>query len=871
MLFLVPCNKTDEDESGKAASPTRGRVLVVLPPDTDLSSNVVVPDTAITNTLITNNTLDGTHDFSSPSQLTLNKLSSAESMQLTRDHLGIIQPTVLDNIYQHYRLQYQQSPKPTLSNVQGFQDEFHPRRSVQYPSPEDTISRARRHSHSGLVEMDHGIVQALNRSRSRSRSTYSQAVPYQHQASRTSRALRAALKKNRKDQSPLLTSASFGTDYSQFRPDLRSSGDPFGERRVHQQHYNAVQPTLGLNQSPEIVHWPSNPGLSSESELSSESLNTKLDVFTGGGQSTHPRHSTMASCLSDDSEIDIDGDTELGRGTRVDTSTSGSVRNTYLRKKKLVDSQEDIDVVGVSDEEMEASRAPMVLQQTSHVQKEAVERMEMVPTAATKSSNSSNDKLPQSTDDMGTYDADMGLILGMASDMELVMPKFDDEYLNDLKKDLSLPVQREKRTPSTSAVSPASSHSSSTTITCISSLPFPPSRSMTPGLFTAGHAQTQESPPTSPATIEARKRSGTLAVEGPLPLEHMSAAMRPGAENSPTGQDLSTIHKDIDNLKRHRDSLRDSTEMGSVCPMKGAMTPSHLPSANIPSRPASTCDKKSNPQTHLYFKPSHHFVPERTGPGPAEFPHQNAMIIQSNQWTIDNAQFQRPGFGDRMLSIQQPPMHATRGNEGNHIFSVRESSPTPSLPPAPSLDKDTIMTTNNISLATANMSVLTPREVQEDYYAKRNIQRMYQMRNRRRGSTSSACATVAAPIIPATNLSIPPPLRRASSVFPMSSHPSDSSIPLPLRGKSISPNMPSQLMEGFGSGNNGTAAAGNSRLGVSTMVGASNQPLPASYYIPPSAFRTEAAVAAERAAECQRREDEELKDSFLVFPSPMLS
>ncbi|KAF9305100.1 hypothetical protein BGZ74_011447 [Mortierella antarctica] len=493
--------------------------------------------------------------------------------------------------------------------------------------------------------MDHPILQALARSRSKSRSTFSQATPYQHQ--RTPRALRAALKKGRKDQSPLLTSASFGTDYGQPCFDEENE-DPFGEWRVQQQHHNAIQQALG-NHSPEM-HFGSFGQASSESERSSDSLNIKA---TGAAPSTRP-WSSMGGGIEIDEE-----DKDRGH------SHSKLMSNAPNTRRQLHDSQEDIDIMGVSDEEMEPLKA-----QTSVANQGSLIKPGLGPWRTP--SLSPPEGKNQVPDEPNTYDADMDLILGMASDMDLVMPQFDDKYLDDLKNDPNLAIQN---------------HS-----------------------------------------------------------------------------------------------------------------------------------------------------------------HQNAMIIQSNQWTVDNAQ-SRPGPVGR--PPEQPPNHAIRGNDGNHIFAVRESSP-PSLPPV--LDKSAIMTTNNISLATANMNVLTPREVQEDYYVKRNIQRMYQ-RNRRRSSTSAASSASAAAAAAAT-VAIPP-FRPIGAHVPHLSL--SSTIPLPLRRASISPDGPHPL-DKFGAS-----------ATLSTMVPVMGvNPLPASYYIPPSAFRTEAAVAAEKEAERKRREEEELKDSFLVFPSPTL-
>ncbi|KAG0028680.1 hypothetical protein BGZ82_008308 [Podila clonocystis] len=574
---------------------------------------------------------------------------------------------------------------------------------------------------------------------------------------------------------------------------------------------------MGLNHSPE--HFGSSFGqLSSESERSSDSLNTKALA----GLSTR-----QLGSMGDDIEIDEE-DKDLER------PHSKIMSNTPHARRPLHDSQEDIDIVGVSDEEMEPLKAQTSLADQGPLIKSGLDSRRTPYLSPPEGKN-------RILDEPNTYNADMDLILGMASDMDLVMPQFDDEYLDDLKNGSNLAVQS-RRVPSVSALSPATSHSSLTTITCISSLHSPPSRSMTPGISVES-APRQESPPTSPATIEARKRSDLFSVKGQMPM--MGNMSSPNStENAQPEKDLSTIHRDIDNLKRHRDSLQNSTDMNASS-SKGLPTPSSSSSSSSSSNTHSrvpSSDKRSNPQAPLYFKPTHHTQPS------GDHSHQNVMIIQSNQWTFDNAQ-SRPGLVGG--PPQQPPTHAIRGNDGNHIFSVRESSP-PSPPPV--LDKSTIMTTNNISLATANMNILTPQEVQEDYYVKRNIQRMYQ-RNRRRSSTSAASAASAAAVAAAATVAIPP-FRPFGANVPHGP-PLNSTIPLPLRRESISPDGPHPL-DNF-------AAPGM----MLPLMGVNS--LPASYYIPPSAFRTEAAVAAEKEAERKRCEEEELKDSFLVFPSPTLS
>jgi hypothetical protein len=235
------------------------------------------------------------------------------------------------------------------------------------------------------------------------------------------------------------------------------------------------------------------------------------------------------------------------------------------------------------------------------------------------------------------------------------------------------------------------------------------------------------------------------------------------------------------------------------------------------------------------------------------------MIIQSNQWTMDN---NKTTTGTRGFP---PQSVGIRGIEGNHIYMVRECSPTP--PPPPLLDKSAIMTTHNISLATANMNVLTPQEVQEDYYTRRNI-RLSQQRQRRRSSAAVAAAAAAAAAAVTSAATATTGGARTSyrfeGVSPLASGSSSSSSS--SRSASVHG---SEFAHPLDSSN---TLNGNNKSNAPVAIGATM--LPTSYYIPPSAFRTEAAVAAEREREMERKrkedEEEALKDSFLVFPSPTL-
>ncbi|KAF9574414.1 hypothetical protein EC968_006574, partial [Mortierella alpina] len=202
MLLLVPSNKIDEG-TGKVTG-SFSRVLVVLPPDTDLSSNVIVPDTAITTTLGTNNSSSFPCDIP----------TLQDSSRLSRDPLGIMRPPRPDL----HKMQPSSSDHLSQSavgsrsaNLSGYMDQ---RPGHPYGVTGDTFSRVRRHSHTGLVDTGHHGANMTSCSRMRSRQSISCSLQYQHQQVRTPRALRAAFRKARKDQSPVLTSGSFSTDYA---------------------------------------------------------------------------------------------------------------------------------------------------------------------------------------------------------------------------------------------------------------------------------------------------------------------------------------------------------------------------------------------------------------------------------------------------------------------------------------------------------------------------------------------------------------------------------------------------------------------------------------------------------------------------------
>ncbi|KAF9986611.1 hypothetical protein BGZ75_001601 [Mortierella antarctica] len=732
MLLLVPSNKIDEG-TGKVTG-SFSRVLVVLPPDTDLSSNVIVPDTAITTTLGTNTNSSFLCDI--PLQ---------DPSRLSRDSLGILRPSRND---MHNKTQPSSDPHSHLALgtasaiMSGMMDQ---RPGHPYAATGDTFSRLRRHSHTGLVDTGPHGASMTSCFRMRSRQSISCSLQYQHQQVRTPRSLRAAFRKARKDQSPVLTSGSFST------------AGPLDDN-------DDMMPTL---------------------------------TMSAEGQPYSNDYNDRAAALP--------------------------------RRAQRRMSSEILDVEGISDEEMMSTSSKTAAAQPGM----------FLPPRSFATQGRPFDRSSQDMDVDTSLDADMNVILGMASDMELVMPKFDDEYLEDLKNDPVLShMNRRASSSSTSSASlssPCCSHSSSTTITCMSSHPSPESRLRSPRAVSAGVGSRHES--SSPPLVAMKSQS-----QPPNVISGSSENLQ-----SPAKPELSTIHKDIDNLRRHRDSLRRSFD---ASPSHGGTTGalSHSP------------------------PPSHHALPERAGNE-----HQSVMIIQSNQWTP--------------YPLEQGGA-AVAGN--NHIFTIQESMvalPVATMP----LDKHTIMTTNNISLATANMDVLTPEEVlQEDYYARTNLrasqqqqqqQQQQQRRQRRRSSAASitSIATSAAAVganmghgsLPGVDNGFSSPARGATS--------SSGSGPLSL--SSAHPPFRNGIHPLDNNNNNNNNSNNNSvqpppppppppPLASPLPVHAIGPtPVPASYYIPPSAFRTEAVVAAEEEAERRRiqEEEEDLKESFLVFPSPLLS
>lgn len=826
MLLLVPSHKADEEGVGKDAV-TSSRVLVLLSSDTDISSNVVVPDTAITTTLGTNDTLE-TIAGNFPQTSHFNPATAFLTQpKHSRDHLGILQPSRPDEPFNSFQQASQQS------NVYRSQDRMDGSRSRRQPSQPDqrtlhpyggndtNYGPARRHSHTGLVEFDHSAGPSISGPRLRARQSISLAAPYQHQPFRTPRLLRGAFRKARKEQSPLLTSGSFGADYVMQNPAEEWEEDdiflPWKTASSTHEHTSYPSTTFGSTTPRSLLHRVgsiSYRGEQMEGEIIKNKSYADLDSIDSGD------------------DIGVDGDDNNKNRDTTATTTKSPTSPPVPSKRGHRDSSEIVDVDGLSDEDMaadESSKAPATADESPTNSRARVDQW----LKDGMDNKTLEDRVDSEIDLENSLGADMNTILGMPSDMELVMPKFDDNYLQDLNTEPALTAFIRGRSSSVSnAVSPSCSHSSSTTITCISSHSSPSQSTATgfPGPTTLVHGVSS-------------------------PLQSNNTGQRTIGQTS-AGQDLSSFHRDIDILRRHREGLNVGPELPTETsnPRPPSLSKSSSSGSNpstvssSASPPSSTTDKPA-PQGPIYFKPSHHNLPHPSAPG-EQYPHQNVMIIQSNQWTIDNNKGVTTG-----TKVFPPQSMDMRGNEDNHIYMVRECSPTP--PPPPLLDKSAIMTTHNISLATANMNVLTPQEVQEDYYTRRNM-RLKQQRQRRR-SSAAAAATVAATATTggASGESWPP---RFEELTPLTSTNSSSSSSTSSRSASVHG---SDLIHPFDINNRS----------IVPVPAISATLLPTSYYLPPSAFRTEAAVAAEREMERKRKEEEEetLKNSFLVFPSPTLS
>ncbi|KAG0298040.1 hypothetical protein BGZ96_003308 [Linnemannia gamsii] len=296
--------------------------------------------------------------------------------------------------------------------------------SHSYGGSDTNYNRARRHSHTGLVEFDQSVGPAISGPRLRARQSISFAAPYQHHPLRTPRLLRGAFRKARKDQSPLLTSASFGTDYVMQNPAGEWEGDdvflPWKTVSSIAQHPSHPMTSLGstspkstLQRDGSLSHLTNPRGEQLDEDLINSKNYADLDSIDSGD------------------DIELDGD-DSNNSKDVAANTTKILTSPQVPPKRgHRDSSEIVDVDGLSDDEMaedESSKASTTTDEFPISNRARVDQW--LKDGIDKKTR--EDRTDLESDLENSLDADMNTILGMASDMELVMPKFDDNYLHDL-------------------------------------------------------------------------------------------------------------------------------------------------------------------------------------------------------------------------------------------------------------------------------------------------------------------------------------------------------------------------------------------------------------------------------------------------------
>ncbi|KAF9173867.1 hypothetical protein BGX21_002708 [Mortierella sp. AD011] len=139
------------------------------------------------------------------------------------------------------------------------------------------------------------------------------------------------------------------------------------------------------------------------------------------------RAKSMIRETNSNTELDGNETADLWRSP-ISINTSSSPTKAFKRHVHQLSEVSDVD--GLSDNEM--CEEPKSFSNS-------------IPKTERKPFETGEDCQDIDLDD--TFDADMAMILGTTSDMELVMPNFDDEYLEDLKNDPVLAEQ--SRRPST--------------------------------------------------------------------------------------------------------------------------------------------------------------------------------------------------------------------------------------------------------------------------------------------------------------------------------------------------------------------------------------------------------------------------------------
>ncbi|KAF9916530.1 hypothetical protein BX616_003538 [Lobosporangium transversale] len=205
-------------------------------------------------------------------------------------------------------------------------------------------------------------------------------------------------------------------------------------------------------------------------------------------------------------------------------------------------------------------------------------------------------------------------------------------------------------------------------------------------------------------------------------------------------------------------------------------------------------------------------------------------------------------------------------------YVVTEGSIRPSFP------RETVITAHDISLMTASLKALTPLEIQSQLYMGTRQQTRRRRQSRRRSHNviiASSSAVVSADTAVARAGVGAQPVLHNHSVYRAPPVPilreGSSMIGLGLTSMNASAN--SIRTSTMGVNDHKTT-----KQSVSVSVGANERPLPAHYYLPPSAFRTAADVAAEEREELERKQRQQQRqqekkmeetDEFLIF-SPSL-
>jgi len=253
------------------------------------------------------------------------------------------------------------------------------------------------------------------------------------------------------------------------------------------------------------------------------------------------------------------------------------------------------------------------------------------------------------------HDADMNMILGMASDMELVMPRFNDEYLKDLRNDpvLTKPCTRSY---SLSAISPSCYGSSSTRVSCLSSCSSSKAYSPTPGVSFTECSQYIESLPASPCVLAERvqNRYPDAIQQTRPPSQSPNLPHRSKAD-----LDLAAV-EDADG-----DSSKHCAERANAADTVMKSSPSsptslEMQTGSSPSTLSLNADSEHKSNGPIYFNPRHYPIPER---------HYGEDQSQ-RKWTVAPS---GQAIGLSPISQESTSSYA---NSGYHVLLIQESTAT---------------------------------------------------------------------------------------------------------------------------------------------------------------------------------------------------